>query len=335
MDATSFVKAVKATAKRHPQLRSVIDKNAMSFVELDGFVPGEEHYEVVDARSEDEWMAIADAESHLDADIYGPMPLWKIILVRYASVGNDSNTLLVKFHHCIGDGSSGYIITHDIMRFHQRLEQEGELGDVQPLPQLASPDKMAFPVGVGAEEQVAADRLLEDFTKRRCEWSPSVGLPFDRTVDGDRNSTLYRDGSLESTEYHFHYFDVNRRFDAVCEAIPAFQENIQRNDGLVQDMNFSSFGKYFYDPSYGHLTIDKMYATGAGWCPTFGSCVFLILGLTRNHYSFVYSTSSENERVARNFFDKAVDIIETAHSLDDSYCLLDWVSAGQGSRGGA
>merc|ERR1712110_724158 len=131
---------------------------------------------------------------------------------------------------------------------------------------------------------------------------------------------------LES-KFHFYYFDVNKQFDAMCETTPAFQENLTRNDGLVQDMNFSSFGKYFFDPSYGRLNIDKMYCTGGGWCPTFGSCVFLILGLNRNFYTFVYATSDENKRVASDFFNKAVDMIELAHSLDDTYSLLDWVSA--------
>merc|ERR1712146_166259 len=113
---------------------------------------------------------------------------------------------------------------------------------------------------------------------------------------------------LES-KYHFYYFDVNERFDAACETMPAFQENLQKNDGLVQDMNFSSFGKYFFDPNYGRLTIDRMYATGAGWCPT-----------------FVSATSDENSRVAADFFNKAVDIIEAAYRFDDSYRLLDWIS---------
>jgi len=132
-------------------------------------------------------------------------------------------------------------------------------------------------------------------------------------------------------KYHFYYFDANERFDAICEKMPDFQDNFKRNNGRVQDMNFSSFGKYFYDTSYGKLKIDKMYCTGGGWCPTFGSCVFLILGVTRNFYTLVYSTSEENSKVAEAFFKAAVDIIETAHTFDDSYKLLDWVSTESGT----
>merc|ERR1712108_77382 len=104
------------------------------------------------------------------------------------------------------------------------------------------------------------------------------------------------------TNYHFYYFGVNERFDSKRDEFPVFQENLKRNSGLVQDMNFSSFGKYFFDTNYGRWTIDKMYCTGGGWCPTFGSCVFLILGLSRNFYTFVYATSDENTRVASDFF---------------------------------
>merc|ERR1711933_153225 len=116
--------------------RSVIDKERLAFVELAGFVPGRDHIEVIDCACANEWQAIADKESNMDTDMYGPWPLWKIILVRCASEGSGSNMLLVKFHHCIGDGSSGYIITHDILRFYQRLDEHGSLGDIQPLPRL-------------------------------------------------------------------------------------------------------------------------------------------------------------------------------------------------------
>jgi len=429
MDPAHFQRAVRATSERHPMLRSVINKESLSFVELDGFVPGPEHYEVVDSTDADEWKAIADKESNKDADMYGPQPLWKIILVRLASEGGGSNVLLVKFHHCIGDGSSGYIITHDVLRFCQHLEEHGDLGDIQPLPRLQSADQMSFPDGLGADDMPVVESLFEQFKKRRCEWSPSPGLSFDRKVGGAHNSTLYRDGSQESADallalcrkkgitmgavlvaatyfaiaemdksfckkaaadpttrfsfdfdmdvnlrkrlqtvlgndhvgtiigmmsfslsldgntrfwdfvvevrtamtkfleskYHLYYFTVNDRFDAASGAMPAFQDNLKRNDGLVQDMNFSTFGKYFFNPNYGRLTLEKAYATGAGWCPTFGSCVFLILGVTRNFYTFVYSTSDENSLVAAEFFNKAVDIIEEAHSFDDSYRLLDQI----------
>lgn len=428
MDAAKFEQAVKATASRHPQLRSIIDKETLGFVELEAFVPGEDHYQVIDTENPEEWKSVADRECNLAADMYGANPLWKIILVRSGA----SSVMLVKFHHCIGDGSSGYIITHDILRFYRRLEDTGDVGDVEPLPRLSSADSMAVSSLHGSpSDDGVANQLLEDFTRRRCEWSPSAGLPFDRKVGGEHNTTLYKDGSPESadallslcrkkgltmgpvlvaatyfaiakmdtafccevakdpsaefsfdfdmdvnlrkrlstvlgndhvgtiigmmsfslklrgdtkfwdfaaevkvamnkfleSQLHFHYFGVNERFDSMAESLPSFQENLVRNGGLVQDMNFSSFGKYFYDPKYGSLQITKMYAIGGGWSPTFGSCVFLILGLSRNHYTFVYSTSRENDAVAESFFEKAVGIIEMAQDFDDAYCLGEWLSS--------
>lgn len=426
MDGEKFVAAVKATAKRHPQLRSIIDERG--FLEIPGFEASDNHYEVLDVESSEESKAIAEMEGNLSAEMYGPKPLWKIILLRVAS--EESNVLLVKFHHCIGDGSSGYIITHDVLRFYQSLTENGQLDDIVSLPRLESADKMSFPEGTTADDARVADELYSQFVKRRCEWAPSSGLPFDRKVGGEHNTTLYRDGCQENSDallakcrskgltvgavlvagtyfaiakmdaqyrarlaadpdaefsfdfdmdvnlrkrlqtvlgndhvgtiigmmsfslrlkastkfwefvlqvkeamtdfleskLHFHYFGVNERFDAACESMPKFQENLSRNDGLVQDMNFSSFGRYFYDTKYGQLQIEKMYASGGGWCPTFGSCVFLILGLKQNHYTFVYSKSDGNSRVAEDFFGKAVDIIEASHSFDDVYSLGDWLS---------
>lgn len=428
MDAAKFEQAVKATACRHPQLRSIIDKETLAFVELDSFVPGHNHYQVIDTEDPEEWRSVADQECNLATGMYGANPLWKITLIRTGA----SNVMLVKFHHCIGDGSSGYIITNDILTFYQRLEESGDIGDVEPLPRLDSADSMALSSlpGDPSDEEIA-NQLQEDFIRRRCEWSPSAGLPFDRKVGGQHNTTLYKDGSAESSaallslcrkkgitmgpvlvaatyfaiakmdtvfcarvaddpsaefsfdfdmdvnlrkrlstvlgndhvgniigmmsfslklrgdtkfwdfaarvrtamtnfldsKLHFHYFGVNERFDAMADSLPFFQDNLSRNDGLVQDMNFSSFGKYFYDPNYGTLQITKMYAIGGGWCPTFGSCVFLILGLSRNHYTFVYSTSPENAVVAESFFEKAVGIIEIAQDFDDAYCLGNWLSS--------
>ena len=116
------------------------------------------------------------------------VPLWKIICVRC----DDFNVLLVKFHHCIGDGSSGYILTNDVMRFYRQFEEQGYIVDEEQLPQLPSPDEMSFPDGMSDADKIAADELLERFTERRCKWKPSNGLPFDLTVGGGRNSTLYR-----------------------------------------------------------------------------------------------------------------------------------------------
>merc|ERR1719323_2153699 len=193
MEPTRFIESVKATAARHPQLRSVIDQATSSYQELDGFVAGEDHYEVIQTGEPDDWKVIADRESNAAADMYGPKPLWKVFLVKY----HDTNVLLVKFHHCIGDGSSGYIITNDILRFYQRLTDTGEIGDVEALPRLASPQGLAFQDGVVPDgEQSALGSLVEDLTRRRCEWRPR--LAFDRTVGGGHNTTLYLDGTEEN-----------------------------------------------------------------------------------------------------------------------------------------
>jgi len=432
IDAQHFEKAVVATAARHPQLRSIIDEKTTSFVEQDQFVPGKEHFEVIDVSALEEWKSIADKESNLAADMYGKVPLWKFILVRSSAEG--SNMLLIKFHHCIGDGSSGYIMTNDVLTFCQRLIENGDVGDINPLPRKDSADKMALPGGITEAVKPAADKLYADFTKRRCEWTPSTGLPFGK-VNGEHNATLYRDGAEGSTDellkvcrqkkltigavlvagtyfavakmdkgfcekvkadpktkfsfdfdmdvnlrkrlepilgnehvgtiigmmsfslsisgetkfwdfvaevrtamndfleanYHCYYFDVNERFDAACESMPAFQDNVKKNDGRVQDMNFSSFGNYFFKPDYGKYALKRMYCTGGGWCPTFGACVFLILGLrSRNFYTFVYAPGDGNEAVAEEFFGKACDIIEISHTLNDAYSLNDWVSAAGG-----
>ena len=83
-------------------------------MELDGFVPDEQHFAIIGTADDEEWKLIAETESNTAADVYILQPLLKVILVWFAS---DSNMLPVKFHHSIANGSSGYVMTNDVLRF--------------------------------------------------------------------------------------------------------------------------------------------------------------------------------------------------------------------------
>eukprot|EP00928_Gymnodinium_smaydae_P088614 TRINITY_DN7267_c0_g1_i3.p1 TRINITY_DN7267_c0_g1~~TRINITY_DN7267_c0_g1_i3.p1 ORF type:complete len:516 (+),score=85.12 TRINITY_DN7267_c0_g1_i3:64-1611(+) len=425
MDASLFLKAVRATARRHPMLRSVICKETQGFRELLAFEPDCGHCQVIEMENDDDWKGIVQELNNTPYDMYGTSPLWRFRLLKSGT----TNVLVVSLHHAISDGSSYYILTNDILRFYNRLLENGDVGDVDPLPRLPSPDSMLFKEGnVPVEEQPAMQRLLADLKQRHLNFKPL--LPLDLTAGSRHNTTLYRDGCEDSAralhhrcrekglsvgaaqtacalftlakldsdfrarstsdisspkkynldmcvnmrtrmpeslgndhvgaimsvlniseslsgdikfwdlvaevkrtmnesisaKEHFYFLEASKQLEGMCDATPGYQEVLQRNNGHVQEMNFSNFTRYFYDPNYGRLKLTKAYVSGGGCSPTFASCVLWTATVSANHYSFLYATSDENTKVAQEFFANVVNLIEKCHSLDEGYSLSDWMN---------
>jgi len=56
----------------------------------------------------------------------------------------------------------------------------------------------------------------------------------------------------------------------------------------MKDMNFSSIGHYPYKTKYADLEMKGMWTVGNGWCPFFGSMIFLAQSLSMQNYSIVF-----------------------------------------------
>jgi hypothetical protein len=162
-------------------------------------------------------------------------------------------------------------------------------------------------------------------------------------------------------EQHFHYLEVNRRLDQRAGAHQAdgssssdaknldcyrhlnwkdlkdeqkriaaetgYNETKWNQHGHAQDMNFSSFGRYFFEPTVGSTSLEKVYCVGGGWCPTFGAYVFLIPSVKYLNFSIVYESDSLNEQVAENFLESAADLTERAWKLPDTYTLAEFMES--------
>ena len=53
-----------------------------------------------------------------------------------------------------------------------------------------------------------------------------------------------------------------------------------------------------------------MWTVGNGWCPLFGSMIFLAQSLSMQNYSIVFRNEKENKEIANNFLNIVMSICE-------------------------
>jgi hypothetical protein len=201
----AFEYAVERTCRRHPNLRSLLvaTEDELSLCVIPDYKMHPSHIVIVDvndssAAGKQNWQEIVHEEANTAFDLNGAIPYWKIILMKES----DHDVLLVKFHHCIGDASSGYIIINDILTFYHDyvVDAEAQVAEVC-LPVLASVNDMCFPTGRIKSEEEYVDRSVLQLQERRREWSPK--MQFSRPDNPDsggirKHNILYRDGTAEN-----------------------------------------------------------------------------------------------------------------------------------------
>ncbi|CAE8584837.1 unnamed protein product, partial [Polarella glacialis] len=189
---TSMQTCVRAAAQRHPNLRSVIDEQTLSLRELPGYSVQDCQVEFVQAdNEEDAWKRVADKETNSRFEVYGSVPLWKVLVVQSAQ----RDVLMVKFHHCIGDAGSGFVLVNDLLTSYQQLTSSGAL-QVEPLPALPAADSLCYPAGRSEAHASEAELLLEELVRRRSSWTPVLKYDAVPPTAG-HNTSLYRDGTEE------------------------------------------------------------------------------------------------------------------------------------------
>jgi hypothetical protein len=150
------------------------------------------------------WREIVHQECNKTFDLQGTTAYWKIFLIQET----DHDVLLVKFHHCIGDASSGYILINDILTFYRDFllgnKQTVAAKQEEVLPVLPSVNDMSFPAGRTPAEEEAVDQLVVQLQERRRNWLPK--LQFSHSADKQPlpdgsirpHNFLFRDGTQEN-----------------------------------------------------------------------------------------------------------------------------------------
>ena len=132
-------RAVDMCTQRHPHLRMNIDRAASPLRWKPLPAPHDRiTVKFVPASNPDHWKQITDDEMNEEFAMGTDTPLWKVTVVRQPSVTH----LLVAFHHCMGDGTSGLVLVHDILRF-ALVGGDGAVAS-SPLPMLHDAEALAF-----------------------------------------------------------------------------------------------------------------------------------------------------------------------------------------------
>jgi len=195
-------RGVNYIENRHPHLRSTLcrdedgdlclqlpqqKKESTSSSDLIG-----SHFEIVMATSANGWQDIVHQESNIGFDLNGSNPYWKVVFIRASSTSGDNDVLLIKYHHAIADGTSGYILINDFLTAASSMNSD-QKGDAT-LPMLPSIDDMCFPAGRTPQDEKFVESSLSTLRKKRTDWFPR--LKYSPTPPaGNAHSMLYRDGT--------------------------------------------------------------------------------------------------------------------------------------------
>lgn len=191
-------RGVDYIAHRHPHLRSTLchdedgdlclqflhQQESPSSSDLTG-----SHLEIVIATSANGWRDIVHQESNIGFDLNGSNPYWKVVFIR-ASTRADNDVLLIKYHHAIADGTSGYILINDF------LAAASSMKDIKDdaLPMLPSIDDMCFPTGRTPQDEKFVESSLTTLRRKRSDWFPRLKYSPNPPA-GNAHSMLYRDGT--------------------------------------------------------------------------------------------------------------------------------------------
>lgn len=196
----AICRGVTHIANRHPHLRSTLahDADGDLCLHLQQKASSSEdsissHLEIVTVSSADGWQDIVHTESNTGFDLEGSAPLWKVVFIRGPSSSGCGDVLLIKYHHAIGDGTSGYILINDFLA-SATATNSATVEKEEVLQMLPSVDDMCFPNGRTAEDEKYVQESLLTLRKKRNDWYPRLKYS-PEPPGGNAHSILYRDGT--------------------------------------------------------------------------------------------------------------------------------------------
>lgn len=154
-----FKEAVKCLINLHPTLRFKLNDYSAPAEKVE-YVYSEDPYidpVFIKSSNEDDWKqaAIDLANVEFKSD---EKSLFRVTLIQFDTTAH----ILINFHHTIGDGIGGLILTHDLLNFYSKINRK-EVFEVVSLPLLENSDTLMFPNGVSSEESKEILELRNTF----------------------------------------------------------------------------------------------------------------------------------------------------------------------------
>lgn len=129
LDLARLADALARVQRRHPLLRVCVqvDRAGPAFFSSDHAVP----VEVIDRRTETQWMQVATDERNRPI-AWGVPPLLRLSVVK----GDDESELVITMHHIISDGASASYFIRDLLRAYAARGERAELGTLALRPAI-------------------------------------------------------------------------------------------------------------------------------------------------------------------------------------------------------
>jgi NRPS condensation-like uncharacterized protein len=197
-DEQHLTKAVHKCIDRHANLRVNVNYNSegeqcFKFVAEPYFSP-----DIIElnGKGEEEWQQFVHKEMNQKFDLGNDRrTLFKISVLHDPK--RETNYLLIKYHHAIGDGVSGMIIAHNIMLFYTETRQDEFRFE---LPRLMEAEKLAFPNGLTEKQLAQVEKMKIEILENRRNWTPTIPYDRDNSISArpNQNSALYYDGTNDN-----------------------------------------------------------------------------------------------------------------------------------------
>ncbi|CAF1371050.1 unnamed protein product [Adineta ricciae] len=114
---------------------------------------------------------------------------------------------------------------------------------------------------------------------------------------------------------HLTYLRANR----LTSTDEQIDEQTKRNDGRINDLNFSNIGPYVFQREYEDLKLKHYYCVGSNPCPSVGTNVILVCSVESLDYVLLHEAGEKNRLIAKSWFDRMVGLTDRVWRQTESW----------------
>ncbi|CAF4843252.1 unnamed protein product, partial [Rotaria sp. Silwood2] len=118
-----------------------------------------------------------------------------------------------------------------------------------------------------------------------------------------------------SDDKHLIYLRSNR----LCSNDKQIEEQTNRNDGRINDLNFSNIGPYSFQQEFEEVKLKHYYCVGSNGCPTVGTNVLLVCSIKSLDYTLLYEPGEKNQSIAKHWFEKMASLTDAAWKYGEDW----------------
>jgi hypothetical protein len=96
-------------------------------------------------------------------------------------------------------------------------------------------------------------------------------------------------------------------------------EQTKRNDGRINDLNFSNIGPYPFQQEFEDMRLKHYYCVASNPCPSVATNLLLVCSIESLDYTLLHEAGEKNRTIAKNWFDKMAILTDNAWQYDEEW----------------